>query len=147
MIYNVDETGFSLEHCPPKIATIKGHTPQAITSPRSTMVTCIGACNALGTALPPYLIHKGKRLSNELREGSSPGTGFNISSSGWSNSVIFQSYLQNHFLRYCQRQPDKHTLLLYDGSTTHINGELVEWALKEKIILFVLPVITFSHWT
>ena len=139
LIYNVDETGFSPEHSPPRIATVKGCTPQAITSPRSTMVTCIGACNALGTALPPYLIHKGKRLTNDLKEGCCPGTGFNISASGWSNSVIFQRFLEDHFLKYCQRRPGKHLLVLYDRSTTHINAELVEWALKENIILFVLP--------
>ena len=145
LIYNVDESGFSPEHNPQKIATIKGQTPQAITSPRSTMVTCIGACNALGTALPPYIIHKGKRLTNELREGCSPGAGFDISPSGWSNSIIFQNYLKNHFLKYCQRQPEKPILLLYDGSTTHINVELVEWAMTENIVLFVLPPHSSHH--
>ena len=86
LIYNIDETGFSPEHSPPRIATIKGHTPQAVTSPRSSMVTCIGACNGLATAIPPYLIHKGKRLNDDLQVGCSPGCGFNISQSGWSNS-------------------------------------------------------------
>ena len=60
LIYNIDETGFSPEHSPPKIATIKGHTPQAVTSPRSSMATCIGACNALGTATPPPPIFSAK---------------------------------------------------------------------------------------
>ena len=27
LIYNIDETGFSLEHSPSIITTIKGHTP------------------------------------------------------------------------------------------------------------------------
>ena len=47
--------------------------------------------------------------------------------------------MKTHFLRYVQRQKGDHVLLLYDGSTTHINRELVEWALEEEIVLFVLP--------
>ena len=96
---------------------------------------------------PPYLIHKGKRLIDDLQIGCSPGCGFNISQSGWSNSSIFQTYLQTHFLRYVQRQKGNHVLLvlLYDGSTTHINRELVEWALSEEVILFVLPPHSSHH--
>ena len=90
-------------------------------------------------------MQKGKGLNDVLQVGSSPGCGFNISQSGWSNSSIFQSYLQTHFLIYIQRQKDNHVLLLYDGSTTHINRELVEWALTQKIIHFVLPLHSSHH--
>ena len=73
---------------------------------------------------------------DDLQAGCSPGCGFNISQSGWSNSSIFQTYLQTHFLRYVQRQKGNHILLLYDGSTTNINRKLVDWALSEEVILF-----------
>ena len=39
LIFNIDESGFSPEHTAPKFATAKGHTPEYISSPRSTMVT------------------------------------------------------------------------------------------------------------
>ena len=53
--------------------------------------------------------------------------------------------MPTHFLRYVQRQKGNHVLLLYDGSTTHINRELVEWALSEEVILFVLPPHSSHH--
>ena len=123
----MDESRFSPEHNPTKIATVKGQTPQAITSLRSAMVTCIGACNAFGTALPPYLIHKGKSLTNELREGCSPGI---------ISKLPQESPLD--YLKITSRQPEKPILLLYDGSSTHIDVELVEGVLTENIILFVI---------
>ena len=139
LIYNIDESGFSPEHTPPKLACQKGQTPNFISSPRSTTVTCIGACNAIGNSIPPFLIFKGKRMLEDLTEGATPGCGFGVSDSGWSNSLLFQNYLKNHFLKFAMRQNDKHLLLLYDGSSTHFSAELVDWALEQKIILFVIP--------
>ena len=54
LIFNIDESGFSPKHTAPKLATPKGHTPEYISSPRSTMVTCIGACSAIGNFVPPF---------------------------------------------------------------------------------------------
>ena len=121
----------------PKILTEKGKTPNAITSIKSTMVTCIGASNAIGNSVPPFLIFKGKR-QNDIKQGATPGCGFALSEKGWSNSVLFQKYIQEHFLKYVQRPPDKYILILFDGSSTHMNIGLIEWA-KQHIILFVQP--------
>ena len=141
LIYNIDESGFSPEHTPPTLSCQKGQTPNFISSPRSTTVTCIGACNAIGNSIPPLLIFKGKRMPEDLTEGATPGCGFGVSDSGWSNSLLFQNYmyLKNHFLKYAMRHNDKQLLLLYDGSSTHFSAELVDWALEQKIILFVIP--------
>ena len=73
LIFNIDETGFSPEHIPPKILTKKGKTPNAITSPKSTMVTCIGASNAVGNSVPIFLIFKGKRQNDDIKQGPTPG--------------------------------------------------------------------------
>ena len=51
-IYNVDETGISTEHLPQKNVCNVGTNPQAVTSPRSSTVTCIAAGNALGNSVP-----------------------------------------------------------------------------------------------
>ena len=139
LIYNIDESGFSPEHTPPKLATKKGFTPQAVTSPRTTMITCIGACNAIGNSIPPFLVHKGKHLTEDLTVGASAGCGFTITESGGSNSQVFQTYLKDHFMKFAVRNDDKHILILYDGSSTHISVELIEWSLSKKIVLFVLP--------
>ena len=36
----------------------------------------------------------------ELLNGASPGTDATVSETGWSNGVIFQEYLENHFLKF-----------------------------------------------
>ena len=51
IIYNVDESGVSTEHSPPKIVCSTNTKPQNITSTRSSNVTIIAAGNALGNCV------------------------------------------------------------------------------------------------
>ena len=136
--------GFSPEHTPPKILTEKGRTLNTITSPRSTMVTYIGAASAIGNAIPPFLIFKGKRQSDDLKVGATPGCGFAMSDNGWSNAYLLKEYFQEHFLKYVNKPDDKHILVLFDGASTHMNIELIDWA-KVNIILFVHSFL-FLQW-
>jgi hypothetical protein len=139
LIYNIDETGFSPEHVPPKILALKGSNPQSVISPRSTMTTCIRACNAMSNSIPPFLIIKGKRILDNLKEGASTGCNIVMSDYGWLNSKLFKTYLENHFLKYVSKKENKKILLLLDGSTTHTNPEVKKWTENNGIILFVLP--------
>ena len=67
-----------------------------------------------------------------------------MSEMGWSNTKIFQMYLNEHFLKYVPTNKDEPLLLLYDGHSSHINVPLIEWAQKHNIILFLLHAHT-SH--
>ena len=51
-IYNVDESGVSTEHSPPKTVCSTNTKTQNITSTRSSNVTIIAAGNALGNSVP-----------------------------------------------------------------------------------------------
>ena len=146
LIYNLDETFFDCEFDPCKVLARKGKTPQVITPPRGNIkMTCIGAGNALGQAVPPYLIPNLARITDDIKENITPGCGFHASKNGWSNSTIFQQYIKEHLIKFTpNRGPDDHLLLLYDGSTTHINVPLINWAKDQNVILFVLPPHT-SH--
>ena len=55
-IYNVDESGVSTEHSPPKRVCLTNTESQNITSTRSSNVTIIAAGNALGNNVSPYYI-------------------------------------------------------------------------------------------
>ena len=144
-IYNLDETGLQPEHRPPNVIAPPNSKPQAIVSPRSTTTTLIGCVNALGNALPPFFIFKGKRYNPDLMKGASTGARGVMSESGWSNGDIFQQYLQDHFLPHVKGQTqDEPVLLIYDGHASHISSKLIEWAKGNNIILFVLPAHT-SH--
>ena len=139
LIFNINESGFSPEHTAPKLATAKGHTPEYISPLRSTIVTCIGACSAIGNFVPPFLIFKGKRLTDDLKEDSSAGCGFAMSDSGWTNSVLFQDYLKKHFVKLVPKPEDSKILILYNGLSTHFNAELINRAFTQKTVLFVIP--------
>ncbi|XP_041357746.1 uncharacterized protein LOC121374707 [Gigantopelta aegis] len=143
-IYNIDEKGLMENHKPPNVASNKS-VPVAVTLLSSNTTTVIGCGNAIGHAIPPYLIFKGMRMRDELLEGCLPGANGTVSDSGWSNSEIFQKYLAEHFVKYSvQSTAEKPVLILYDGHKSHVSIVLSEWARERHIILFVLLAHT-SH--
>ena len=61
-IYNLDETGISTEHAPPKIVCSKESNPQAVTSERSANVTIIAGVNSIGNYIPPFYVFLDDKL-------------------------------------------------------------------------------------
>ena len=57
-IYNVDETGLPLDHCPPKyIVSRKGcKEVQSHTSGNKAQIMAIAYVSAVGQAIPPFVI-------------------------------------------------------------------------------------------
>ena len=80
-----------------------------------------------------------------IRNSCPAGTGGAVSDSGWSNSEIFQRYLEDHFSQYSIPATSyNHLLILYDGHKSHVSLSLIQWPRERNIILFVLPAHT-SH--
>ena len=148
-IYNVDETGISSEHNPPKVICHKNTIPQCITSSRGSTVTIIAAGNALGNSIPPYYVFAGARWNVDFLKDACPGSDGEMSKTGWSNTDVFHNYITKHFAKYVNLSKEKSaapTLILYDGHKSHISLTLTEWAKKYNVVLFVLPPHT-SHIT
>ena len=135
-IWKIDETGISLDHNPPKIVAAKGERPYVVTAGHSANTTVIAAGNALGETIPPYVIYKGQRLTEELTKGCLPQTKYTTTAKGWSTTETFQDFILNHFLVHVQPRP---CLLLYDGHSTHVTIDLIEKARENNIHMFVLP--------
>ena len=139
-IYNIDEKGINTEYRPQNVVARKGYHPQTVMGERTKTVTVIGAGNALGSQIPPYFIFPGQRMLPDLMEGKIYGADGTVTQSGWSNTDVFRTYLQQHFLKYVQgRDESQPILVLYDGHKSHFSIELIEWANMNNIILFVLP--------
>lgn len=141
-IWNIDESGFSTEHSPPKIVCSRDTKAQAVTSPRTKNVTLIGGINAMGNHIPPYYIFPGKQWDDCFIEGAVAGAVGKMTDSGWVNRGIFEDYIINHLARYAgiQRGEDRPaTLILYDGHKSHLSLTLTTWAKERNVILFVLP--------
>ena len=81
-IYNLDETGISIEHAPPKIVYSKESNPQAVTFERSANITIIAGVNAIGNYIYPFYVFYGKRWMDELLEGAPTGSIGTLSGKG-----------------------------------------------------------------
>ena len=69
-IYNVDESGMPLDHCPPKVISEKGQKKvRSRTSGNKSQITVIACMSASGHALPPFVIFDTKGLNHEWTKG------------------------------------------------------------------------------
>ena len=121
-IYNLDEKGINTEYRPQNVVAGKGYHPQTVMGERTKTVTVIGAGNALGSQIPPYFIFLGQRMLPDLMEGKIYFADGTVTQSGWSNTDVFTTYLQQHFLKYVQgRDESQPILVLYDGHKSHFS--------------------------
>lgn len=143
-IYNMDETGLSLNNKPGKVVAAKGskNVPSLTSGERGETITVVTSCNAEGTFLPPYCIFKGKNRKEEWLDGMPPGSDYAMSAkSAYVNSEIFKEWLTSHFI---PRKPVGKVLLILDGHKSHTNDVLMlEFAEENDIILLGFP----SHTT
>ena len=131
-------------HTHPSIVAPTDIKVQSVTTGKYDTTTIIGSGSASRTCIPPYFVFKGKRWISELLNEGTPGVSGTVSETGWSNSVIFRDYLQNHFIKYAPAHDVNPILLLMDGHITYISVGLLEWAKSMNIVIFILPAHT-SH--
>ncbi|KAL5010261.1 hypothetical protein ScPMuIL_012566 [Solemya velum] len=135
LIYNIDECGISLEFHPPKVLHIKGTKGL-----KNSMLSVYGCGNAHGTSFPPFFVFPGKRFTRELISSGIPVPQGVTSDTGYSNSLIFQEYLQKYFLDYAEiEQNGGKCFVLYDAHKSHVNPAVIRWAKEHKIILYPQP--------
>ena len=59
----------------------------------------VGCINAIGQALPPFIIFNAKNLNLDWTNGEVPGTMYGLSENGWIDMVLFKEWFCRHFLR------------------------------------------------
>ncbi|KAG5861882.1 hypothetical protein JTB14_036753 [Gonioctena quinquepunctata] len=137
-IWNADETGFS--HDPKRITIVAGVAEvaqrQSAGSGRD-MTTVLACVNAAGAKMPPLVLHKGKRLwDNMLGDQAYPGTLYYVSDNGWMTEQVFFKWFEQVFLVHCKDRP---AILIYDGHLSHVSQASIELAMSENIIILKLP--------
>ncbi|GBL87493.1 hypothetical protein AVEN_266245-1, partial [Araneus ventricosus] len=75
-IYNLDESGLSTVHVPPKVIAGKGikQVSQMTSGERGKLVTMISAVNAIGNTVPPLFVFPRKFFKDHMLKGAPPGT-------------------------------------------------------------------------
>ena len=141
-VYNVDEMSLESEHRPKNAITLKGqktikcHTPG--NKKQATVVACV---NAIGQAIPPFVIYDAKTLHPMWMKGGAPGTAYACNPKGCMDTELFKTWLQDHFLKYAV--PGRPLLLIVNGHNTH--HELPNEFAKEKgVIMVLLPTHAFQ---
>lgn len=144
-IYNLDETGNSTVHVPPKIIATKG-TKQVgcmTSGERGLNLTMICAINAAGNHVPPMLIFPQKKCTEPMLLQVPNSTIGSANPSGWSNDVLFLEYMK-HFIKHTKPSAENKVLLIMDNHESHITIEAITLARDNHIIFLTLPPHT-SH--
>lgn len=137
-IYNVDETGMAYEHRPLKVVTLKGQEKvKCCTSGNKAQTTLVACVNAIGNAIPPFVIYNAKTLNPGWMRDGVTSTAYACSNNGWINTELFKLWLKDHFLKHAVSA--RPLLLILDGHKTHYHHELCEYAKGQGVIMFCLP--------
>ena len=137
-VFNMDESGMRLSPAPPKVLCKKGtKSLNWTTGGDKSQITVVGCVSAGGYCLPPMVIYDRKTLHQDMSKGKVAGTMYGLSSKGWIDQELFDSWFKHHFLWYVP--PQRPMLLLMDGHSSHYCPQTIHFAAKEKVILFTLP--------
>lgn len=137
LIYNMDEKGVRLTlHHQQQVLARKGEKRVHIIAPEhAENVIVVGCGNALGQAVPPMVLFKGKRKKDDWIDGMPPGTAIEMTPKGSMTTKTFVKWL-DHFSKY---KSDGHALLIMDGAASHLDITVVEAAERHSISLLCLP--------
>lgn len=140
-IFNLDETGVLL--CPKTGVILAPKNYRAMYTVASGQekqcITVLCNFSASGEIVTPFIVYPLQRISKEVAQSVPDEWGIGRSESGWMKGDTFLQYIKEIFLPWLQKNniifP---VLLLVDGHKSHINLELHEFCVQNKIILFCL---------
>ena len=149
-IYNVDEKGFligigsKMRRILSREAYERGRIRQAIQDGSREFITLIACVSALGRAIPPVLLYKGK--SKDLQDSwcgdmeEEDDLFMGATENGWTNDSYGLKWLQDCFepnTRPTTRSTKR--LLIVDGHSSHINLAFINQAYRFGIIILIFP--------
>ncbi|XP_047134205.1 uncharacterized protein LOC105850413 isoform X1 [Hydra vulgaris] len=145
-IWNLDETGLSTVHVPPKILAPLGmkQVGSMTSTERGTTVTMIAAINAGGGFIPPMLIFPRVNFKDFMITGAPEGSIGVTNPSGWSNESIFVKFLQ-HFIKYAKPTIEQPVILIMDNHESHISVPAIQKAKDNGVKLITLHPHTSNH--
>jgi hypothetical protein len=148
-IYNMDETGFSIG----SMASTKVIVDSTVKSKwqanpgRQEWISIVECICADGTAIDPFIIFKGKNVSQHwISEDIIPDTwSFSANSNGWTSNTLGLEWLSSVFEPKTRAKAEGKTrLLICDGHDSHINGFFISFCMANDTQLLILPPHT-SH--
>ena len=111
----------------------------AVTSTEcGSLVTMIGANNAIGNTVPPYFIFPRSHFVKEsMLAGVPVGSAGYAAKSGWINEEIFVKYLE-HFIQFTKCSTENPVLLIMDNHASYISLTASLMGKKHKIVIVTI---------
>lgn len=136
-LYNMDEKGcrLTLHHQQQVLAEKGTKRVHFVAQEHAENVTIAMCVNAVGNALPPMVLFKGKRLKPEYCDQLPAGSLVKMANKGSMTTELFVDFI-NHLGQY--KSPGK-ALLIFDGAACHLDARIVDAADKYEIVLYCLP--------
>lgn len=136
-IYNMDEKGcrLALHHQQTVLAKKGAKRVHLVANEHGQNVTIVSCGSALGCAIPPLVLFKGKRLKPEWQDSLPPGSLALMTAKGSMTIETFKKWLY-HFAKYKTAGP---CLLIFDGARCHLDYSIVSVADELGITLYCLP--------
>lgn len=143
-IWNLDESSLSIDPSKSKVVGEKGKSSSRVTSTSGKEnTTFVLACNAMGQRVPPLIIFKGKNMWDQWKappDKEFPGTAYAATPNGWMETEVFKNYFKKTLVPALG--DERPVLVIYDGHSTHVSLDLVEYALEQGITILKLPAHT-----
>lgn len=142
-IWNVDETGLSFVVKPNKVVCQIGkrYVYKRTYAEKGQTQTLVGCASADGCFIPPFVIFKGIRWNDSLKNNCFPNGQTHISPKGWITAELFLKWFRFFINTIPNERP---VVLLMDSHSSHIGPEVISLAKENQIYLMTFPAHT-SH--
>ncbi|KAJ2951388.1 hypothetical protein O0L34_g13531 [Tuta absoluta] len=142
-IYNIDEKNCRISlHHQKEVLRAKGKKRvHQIANEHAESVTVVGCGNAVGSAIPPMILFKGKRLKPEFRDNLPPGSLVRMTPKGSMTTETFIEFI-DHLHKFRTAGP---CLFVFDGAKCHLDFSIVDAAERCGITLYCLPLNTIHE--
>lgn len=139
----MDETGFAVGATQSTRIIVDSTQKSSwkATPGRQEWITAIECVDAAGGALPPMVIFKAKNTNSSWIPQDAPADWrFSTSNSGWTSDSHGFEWLRTVFEPASrQKSGDKPRLLIADGHSSHITGNMISLCIDNNIDLLILP--------
>ena len=111
---------------------------QITSAERGTLVTMVGAINALVNSIPPFLIFPRVHFREHMLRGAQPETAGVAHPSGWMTGKNFVIWME-HFIKFSHCSLLNPVILLMDNHDSHISIPTLNLAKSNGIHLLTFP--------
>lgn len=141
-IYNFDETGFQIGVVDGEKVIVPKDCQAVYTADPDNreLVTAVCTLNPTGKRVPPVIIFKGAyHLRKHFDNDMDGDILFARSESGFANDRLGLKYLE-HFNKFTEKNcKGAYRMLIFDGHSSHLTQEFVEYCWEHRIRPFQLP--------